>query len=84
MSDCLKLPIPQIPTLPSPLSISLSPPELPDLSFQFCCKLPPFPIPIPPIPIPGLVFLVAAGPLNAFITQINAYLNALPLKCPLE
>ena len=81
---CIVLPLPQLPTLPSPLSISLGFPfALPD--FSFCCKLPPLPISIPPLPIPSLILNPGViATLNGFITAANAYLNALPISCPLE
>jgi len=84
MAICLVLPVPQLPSLPPGISISLAIPfALPDITF--CCKLPPLPISIPPIPIGSLILnpgLIAT--LNGYITAANAYLNSMPLSCPLE
>jgi hypothetical protein len=82
---CIDLPVPTLPTLPAPLTIALALPtlDLPDLTY--CCKMPPLPVSIPPIPIPSLVLNPAfIATLNAFIQQMNTYLNSIPLNCPLE
>lgn len=82
---CITVPIPAIPTLPSPLSLSLPPlPPIPGLP-EFCCKLPPIELPPIPIEVPTTVITPAViATLNGFITQANNYLAALPFDCPLE
>ncbi len=83
---CIKAPIPTIPELPAPLT--LTPPfeiEVPDFAAGLCCKIPIPPIPIPPIPIPPLTVNPAfIATLNGFVKQLNDYLNSLEAGCPLE
>ncbi len=88
MTTCLRTPVPTIPTLPAPFSLSV-PDELPLPSTPgvaiLCCKLPPVPLPPIPIPIPAILLnsaLVAI--LNAAIATVTGYLHSLPLSCPLE
>jgi hypothetical protein len=82
---CIPIPTVAPPTLG--LGLSLLPPALPSINFgaDLCCKLLQFSIVPPPIPLPPLVLnpavLAALGPVFA---AINAYLDALPLDCPLE
>ena len=85
MANCLALPIPPLPTLPFPLSIS--PPSLPDPPQLpgFCCKLPPIPYPPIPIHIPPLLLNPAViVALKGYMKVALAYIHAKPLKCPLE
>lgn len=83
---CIKVPVPTIPELPAP--ISLTPPidfPIPDFAFGLCCKLPIPPIPLPPINIPALTVNPAfIATLNGYIKQLNDYLNSLEAGCPLE
>lgn len=83
---CIKAPVPTIPELPSP--ISLTPPfdiEIPDFALGLCCKIPIPPIPLPPIHIPPLLFPVPlVEQLNVYVKKLNDYLNSLEAGCPLE
>lgn len=79
---CIALPIPTIPTLPAPLSISL--PALPSIVTPgLCCQLiPPITI-IPPITLPPAILNPAVIlTINAAIAQVQAYLDALDPGCP--
>ncbi len=83
---CLTNPIPTLPTLPAPLTLSLNTPQLPTIGdLEFCCKLFTISIKTPPLPIPSTVLnpgVIAA--MNGYITALNTYLKAIPLKCPNE
>jgi hypothetical protein len=84
---CIPVPSLPFPVLPAPLSLSPplppTPPTVPGAIL--CCKLPPVPPPPIPIPIPPLILNPALlASLNAFIDQARAYINSLPLKCPVE
>jgi len=77
-----------IPTLPSPvLSGGLTiAPTLPSGSFsgELCCKILSFEVAIAPIPLPPLVITAAAPGLQIAIAAVQAYIDALPLRCPRE
>lgn len=80
---CISIAI-DLPTLPAPWSIE--PPALPDIEANaaICCFEVEISIPIP-IPIPALlinptVILL----LNAAFDVVEAYIDALPLDCPLD
>ncbi len=85
---CAVLPHIPIPTLPFPFTIGL--PTTPPVNFDLnlCCKI--LSIHIPPLPIiPGLSELIVATPglvstIQNAIQAINAYIDLLPLACPLE
>lgn len=83
---CTQNPIPTLPTLPSPLTLSLPLPQLPSPGdLTFCCRLFTISIVAPPIPIPSTVLTPAViTTLNSYITTFNEYLKAIPLKCPNE
>jgi len=84
---CLPLPDVDLPTLPSPLTITPPSPSLgADVSAELCCKLVSFDlsvfivIPIPPLTInPAVIALI-----NEALDKIDAFLDALPLDCPRE
>lgn len=86
---CLKLPVPVIPTLPSPLSIpdvGLVPGIDIGLGVDFCCTYR-LPIVVPPIglPIPPIVLAALVAALAVLQDQMTAYLDQLQIpKCPLE
>jgi hypothetical protein len=43
------------------------------------------PVSIPPVPIPPLILNSAViAALNVYLLAAQTYLNALPLKCPVE
>lgn len=83
---CLESPIPALPTLPAPLTLNLAtPPVVVAADLTFCCKLASFSERIPPIPISSTILSPAViTTLNGYITSLNTYLKALPLKCPIE
>ena len=82
---CLKVPVPVLPTLPSGFGFGIT---LPGLTFDptLCCKILPFPIPIPPIPLgqgipipPAVLAAIAAAE-----TALLAYIDLLQVDCPFE
>lgn len=83
---CLKSPIPTLPTLPPPLTLDLAvPPVVVAGDLTFCCKLATYSLRTPPIPIGSTILNPAViAALNGYITSLNTYLKALPLKCPNE
>lgn len=83
---CIALPPITIPDI-SPLSFTPPIPDIPEIPGlpNLCCKLPPIPIQIPPIPIPTLVLSTTImETLQEAVDQMLAYINSLPLDCPLE
>ena len=83
MAKCLPLSI-SLPTLPAGFTIPI-PTLLPiTLDLTFCCKVASFTIPLP-ITLPAATiqpaFILA---INAALDTIEAYVDALPLKCPRE
>jgi len=81
------LPIP-FPTLPSPLSLTLPTIATPEISENLCCviTIPSIPLPIPPIGL-GSLGAAATVAIEAYIAitqQINAYIGALQVSCPLQ
>lgn len=88
---CINVEPPPLPPLPFPFTIPPIQIPLPGFpGLNVCCRLPPVPLPPIPIPLPtGSFFappIVTAATLvvkNA-IKAVTDYINALPLKCPLE
>jgi hypothetical protein len=81
------LPNLELPTLPSLGPFSIEPPSLPAFSgnLDLCCKTLPFSTPtLPPILGPLVFNGAVATAVNTAIATVNAYLRALPPKCPLE
>ncbi len=82
---CIELTLPEPPDLG--FGLSIAPIELPPFSgeLDLCCKIVAFATPPIPIPLP-------AGTMNASVTAlltnalnaVQAYLDALPLDCPME
>lgn len=84
---CIGIPAPVAPTLPAPFTI----PETINLGISspgvnLCCKLPPVPIPPIPLPLPGQLFALpgVVAVLLSGLDVIAAFVNQLPLKCPVE
>lgn len=81
------VPIPQVPNPELPFPLTIAPPETPDPGFSadLCCKILAFTIPTPPIPLPpGTVNPATAALITSNLAAVQAYLDALPLKCPRE
>ncbi len=82
---CVPIPEAPVPELPAPLTIA--PPATPDPGFDaaLCCKILQFTVPAPPVPLPPLV---VNGPTSAIIkaalAAVQAYIDAIPVKCPRE
>ena len=78
---CIDLPIPTIPTLPSPLSIGIT---LPPFAFNLnlCCKILPFSLAIPPIPLGISLNLPIIAMINEQIAIVQAFLDQLAIPCP--
>lgn len=83
---CKKLEIPNLPTLPTGISLGI---DFPGVGFNFdltlCCKI--FQLPIgllPPIDLGISIQLPIIIALNELIVTINAYLDAIPMFCPKE
>jgi hypothetical protein len=82
---CIEITLPAPPTLGG--GLSLEPPALPSVNFsgELCCKIVAFTIPLPPIPLPPLVLNAGvSAAIAAAFSAVQAYLDALPLDCPLE
>lgn len=82
---CIPLPVPTLPTLPSPFSIA--PPALPPISVALtaCCKLSVIASVSLPAPFPSAVLTPAVIlTINAALATVQTYLDALPLPCPRE
>lgn len=83
--SCVPIPTTPIPTLPSPLTLGVAPPLPPELDIPgLCCKLPPIPIPPLPIPIPAIGLAPVMAVMNELVGKLTAFVNSLPLSCPLE
>lgn len=89
---CIKVPIPSIPTLPPPLSLSIPIPTLPDLSdLAFngpCCAIV---IPLPSLPqlpifsaVPPTVMAPALLVLDGLMLIIQQFLDLIPPPCPFD
>lgn len=81
---CVPLPKVEAPTLPSPLTIH---PSVPELSFDpaLCCKVLPFPLATPPIPLPAGVLNPAVFVIiNQAMSKVTTYLNSFEIPCPKE
>lgn len=79
---CIPLPIPTVPSLPSPFTLGITTPPI-HFNPQFCCKIPPI-VNLPPLPIGITVNPAIIATLNAAIAEVNNYLHSLPLDCPRE
>jgi hypothetical protein len=85
---CIPLPTVPKPQLPAPLSIGLPTLQTPPLQANLCCQfsLPQIILPLPPIPLgflgPALAPILAA--IDAAEAQVDAWLAAIPVNCPLE
>ena len=80
-------PIPELPMPELPGGITLAPPETPDPGFSadLCCKILQFTVPTPPIPLPPLVVNPATSAIiKTTMAAVQAYLDAIPVKCPRE
>lgn len=85
--SCIPVPTEALPPLPIPFSIpALVVPPIGIGELTLCCKLPPIATPPIPIPIPSVLFTVPglATAMSAAVAAVTAYINALPLKCPVE
>lgn len=81
---CVSLPAPTIPTLPTGITFA---PTIPPFGgdVDLCCKQLAFAAGPSILPLPPLVFNPAtAAILQALYTQISAYHDAIPLRCPRE
>lgn len=79
---CLPLPIPTIPTLPSPFTLGITTPPF-SFNPQLCCKIPPI-ANLPSVSLGIPITPAVIGVLNAAIGTINTFLHSLPLDCPRE
>lgn len=81
---CLTVPLPTLPTLPSPLTLPV--PDAPDVSPpETCCKLPTLPIPAIPITIPSVIVNPAlVVTMKQYQALMRAYLDQIPVECPKE
>lgn len=82
---CLPIPVLPFPVLPA--GFSISPPSPYPLPYPpgICCQVIGFPIPTPPITLPPFIVnstFIAA--LNAAMSVVKTYTDAIPLKCPKE
>lgn len=89
MADCLNLPDLPLPPLPLPFSIPVIDIPSVGLDANFCCKLPP--LRTPPIVVALTVditsnptFAAAVLAVQAAVATVTAYIDQLPLSCPLE
>ena len=78
---CIDLPIPTIPTLPSPLTIGIT---LPPFAFalNLCCNILPFALAIPPIPLAITLDLAIIHIINEQIAIVQRYLDQIAIPCP--
>jgi hypothetical protein len=80
---CIDMPHPVLPTLPGGLSVGFT---LPGASFdpKLCCKVLQFSAVLPPTPfaIPLNPGTIAA--INAFIGEIQTFIDAIAVPCPKE
>jgi hypothetical protein len=85
---CAKLPVPTIPTFPSSITIPIPPlPALPvPLLVLPCCNIPipPFPIALPALPIGVVLTAPEVAALMGYVQAFQAYLDQVPIKCPIE
>ncbi len=82
---CIQVDLPEIPGIGG--GISLEPPPLPTFSgdLGICCKVVAYSTPTLPPLFPPLFFNGVVGlALGSAIDTIQAYLDSLPPKCPLE
>jgi hypothetical protein len=86
---CVELP--PFPALPDILPLTLTPPPLPtlDLSVDYCCRLQLdisvadyIPLGTVTLAIPGADLVFAA--VGEALAQIQTYIDAIPLDCPLD
>lgn len=80
---CLELPATPFPTLPGGLTLGAAMPGT-VLDPALCCKLLPFPVVVPPVALGVSLSPVIVAALNTALTALNAYMDALPIKCPIE
>jgi len=84
---CLSLPVPDLPTIPSPLSLPSIDVDGVDLGgVDFCCTFR-FPVVLPPIPLglPPLVLTPLVAAMAVLQDAMTAYLDQIQIpKCPLE
>lgn len=82
--------LPPFPPLPSLGPFSLTPPALPpvNLSINFCCQLslvsftPVIPLGPLVLAVPGASVVILG--INTALAVIQAYIDAIPLDCPLD
>jgi hypothetical protein len=85
---CVPIPPIPFPTLPAPLSLALPTIATPQFDLNLCCTItvPSIPLPIPPIGL-GQLGVFAAAAIQGYLAvtqQINAYIGALQISCPLQ
>lgn len=81
-TPCIPVPIPSLPTVPSPFSLTA--PAIPQITagFNACCNLISFSASTPPIALPPLVMNPAIVVLvNKMIAVVQAYIDNLPPRC---
>ncbi len=82
---CIELNVPEPPALG--LGLSITPPALPGFSgeLDLCCKIVAFATPPIPLPLPaGTINVGVITALTTALAAVQAFLDALPLDCPLE
>jgi len=81
------LPLPPIPFPVLPAGFSITPPDPYPKPYPpgICCQVIGFPVPSPPLPLPPFVVNPAfIAALTAAMKTVQAYVDAIPLKCPKE
>lgn len=83
---CDPMTLPAIPPLPTGISLSVPLPGIATVfSARLCCKIFQLPVSLtPPISLGLGVVLPFAVVINTLTAQLNAYMRALPLRCPRE
>lgn len=83
---CIDLPLPTVPTLPFGLTLGVPlDVSIPGGTLDFCCKILDLPPVSLPIPLPPLILNAGViSALNAAISAVNAYHDALTFSCPFE
>lgn len=80
---CIPVPLPPLPTIPSPFSLTLPLPVPPDVQADVCCQavnlgVPQIPVPLPPLLLnPAAVLVMREG-----AKVVSDYLRSLPIDCP--
>lgn len=82
MAACIPLPVPVVPVLPAPFTIS--PPALPTLSTPgLCCNFVAAQTIIPPIPLnPAILNPAVLATINQALHTVQDFLDHLPPECP--